>query len=135
MILVGLLALSAVAAEGCRKHNELPAAWHGRYRRTALFGLVADQYVVVGNNQLTVENCQFNCGENVVQLATVNCTGAGATEVCNYTSTHCTGTISMTSGNRINITAVATATGATGPALATHNETCNNIRGNLMTRQ
>ena len=76
----------------------------------------------------------MNCGEPVVPLTTVTCTGSGWMQECAYTSAHCTGTISISSGNRISITATATPTTDTGEALRRHNETCNNIRANLMSR-
>src|SRR5262245_13246535 len=42
--LAGALVLALVGASGC-KAKGIPNEWVGRYKRTALFGLVADQYV------------------------------------------------------------------------------------------
>jgi hypothetical protein len=129
--LATLVALGAFAAAttGCQKSNELPSNWSGRYRRTAAFGLAADQFVTVAPRALTVGNCQFNCGTPVVALTSVRCEPGGA---CSFTSEHCTGTIEVDTGHRLSVTAQPTPTTATGDALALHNETCNNIRGNLM---
>lgn len=129
-----LAATALIALAGCKKRDQLPDSWAGRYRRPAFFGLAADQYVVVGPRTLTVENCQVNCGAPVLQLTSVTCTGGGFSEECRFTSEHCTGTVSTDSAHRLSVTATATPTAATGEALRLHNETCNNVRANLMER-
>ena len=131
-LLMAVFALSAVA-EGCKKRNEIPVEWRGRFRRTTAFGLVADQFVTAGANTLTVDNCQINCGESPVLLNTVNCTDSPYGVRCAYTSTHCTGVVTY-SNNQMTITATPTPTTATGPALGTHNLTCSNIRLNMGAR-
>lgn len=134
IVLLAVASMAALAG-ACKKRDEIPMSWSGRYRRAAAFGLAADQFVRVAPKQLTVEECRFNCGENVVNLLTVACNSEGTNEECRYTSTHCIGTITRNFDGRLSITATPTPMAVTGEALRVHNETCNNIRQNLMRRQ
>lgn len=133
-VLVLMIAMAG-AQTGCQKRDEVPTSWLGRYRRQGALGLVADQFVRVAAKQLTVEECRFNCGENVVNLTTVACSDQGTNPECRFTSTHCSGVITRNFDGRLSITATALPTTVTGEALRVHNETCNNIRANLMRRQ
>jgi len=113
-------------ASGCKKKNELPASFSGRYRNAQL--LLADQFIVVTPRSLTVQACVVNCGAPVVNLTTVTC---ATLRECTYTSEHCTGSIELDSRGRLSITATPVP-GATGEAAAVRNLTCSNIRNNFM---
>lgn len=118
---------SALAA--CKGSNEVPERFRGRYRLNQLLG--SNNLITVAANTIEVAECNVNCGEPLVRLTKVTCTGTGNMEECTFESEHCTGTMSKGLDESLSIDAIAVPGNLEGEALAHRNLTCSNIDGTM----